>query len=124
MEGNGLYTTGELFTAALMGLAVTAAFVIITEYYTSTKYKPVQSIAKASLSGHGTNIIQGLAMSMKATALPLLTIVIGILVTYDAGRTLRHRGRRDVHAFNGGHRRRDRCVRTYHRQRRRNRRDG
>ena len=82
MEGNGLYTTTNLFIAALVGLLVTAAFVIITEYYTSTKYKPVQSIAKASLSGHGTNIIQGLAVSMKATALPLITIVAGILITY------------------------------------------
>src|SRR3989344_2832848 len=66
----------------ITGLIVTGLLVIITEYYTATKYKPVQSIAKASLSGHGTNIIQGLAVSMKSTALPLLTIVSGILVAY------------------------------------------
>lgn len=71
-----------LFICTLVGLFVTAALVIITEYYTSTKYHPVKSIALASVSGHGTNIIQGLAISMKSTAWPLLTIVIGILVSY------------------------------------------
>jgi len=82
MGNNGLYTVIQLFGSALVGLLVTGALVVITEYYTSTKYAPVQSIAKASLSGHGTNIIQGLAISMKSTALPLLTIVIGILSAY------------------------------------------
>lgn len=84
MADNGLYSPMELFLSALIGLAVTAAFVWITEYYTSTNHKPVQTIAKASVSGHGTNIIQGLAVSMKSTALPLITIVIGILATYEA----------------------------------------
>jgi len=83
MADNGLFSTEALFGAALVGLIVTGAIVAITEYYTGTKYKPVQSIAKASLSGHGTNIIQGLAISMKATALPLLTIVIGIIAAYS-----------------------------------------
>lgn len=82
MEDNGLFTIMDLFGCAIVGLLVTAALVLITEYYTSTKYHPVKSIAHASNSGHGTNIIQGLAISMKATAWPLITIVVGILVTY------------------------------------------
>jgi len=86
MSNNGsLYSSFNLFICALTGLIVTGLLVIITEYFTSTKYNPVQSIAKASLSGHGTNVIQGLAIAMKSTALPLLTIVIGILVTYNFG---------------------------------------
>jgi K(+)-stimulated pyrophosphate-energized sodium pump len=82
MGANGVYSTLNLFLCTLVGLAVTALLVVITEYYTSTKYYPVKSIAQASVSGHGTNIIQGLAMSMKSTAWPLLTIVAGILVAY------------------------------------------
>ena len=82
MGANGTYTTIALFSCTIVGLLVTALLVVITEYYTSTKYKPVQSIALASVSGHGTNIIQGLAMSMKSTAWPLLTIVAGILTSY------------------------------------------
>lgn len=82
MEGNGLYSTSALFISALTGLVITALLVLITEYFTSTKYAPVKSIAEASVSGHGTNVIQGLAISMKSTAWPLLVIVAGILVTY------------------------------------------
>jgi K(+)-stimulated pyrophosphate-energized sodium pump len=85
MSGNGVYSVFNLFMCAITGLLVTGALVMITEYFTSTKYSPVKSIAKASLSGHGTNVIQGLAISMKATALPLLTIVAGILATYHFG---------------------------------------
>jgi K(+)-stimulated pyrophosphate-energized sodium pump len=85
MAGNGLFGTGRLYLATIVGLVVTALLVIITEYYTSTKYHPVKSIAAASVSGHGTNIIQGLAMSMKSTAWPLLTIVGGILASYHLG---------------------------------------
>lgn len=84
MEGNPKgYSVIDLFMSAIVGLFVTGALVIITEYFTSTKYNPVKSIAKASLSGHGTNVIQGLAISMKATALPLISIVLGILITYE-----------------------------------------
>jgi K(+)-stimulated pyrophosphate-energized sodium pump len=82
MTGNGIYSVAHLFYSAIIGLLVTGALVLITEYYTSTKYNPVKSIAKASLSGHGTNVIQGLAISMKSTAWPLITIVLGILFTY------------------------------------------
>ncbi len=83
MANNGKYSVMNLFLCAIVGLVVTALLVWITEYFTSTAYKPVRSIAQASLSGHGTNIIQGLAISMKSTAWPLLTIVAGILVSYN-----------------------------------------
>jgi len=86
MSNNGSdYSVMDLFICALTGLFVTGALVVITEYFTSTAFSPVKSIAKASVSGHGTNVIQGLAVSMKATALPLITIVLGILITYKFG---------------------------------------
>ena len=85
MSGNGKYSVADLFICSLVGLVVTGALVIITEYFTSTKYYPVKSIALASVSGHGTNVIQGLAISMKSTAWPLITIVLGILVSYHYG---------------------------------------
>lgn len=85
MSGNGKYSIMDLFICSIVGLFVTGALVVITEYFTSTKYAPVKSIAQASVSGHGTNVIQGLAISMKSTALPLLTIVLGILISYNYG---------------------------------------
>ncbi len=85
MSGQSIYSVNALYMCALVGIAVTALIIIITEYYTSTSHKPVKSIALASVSGHGTNVIQGLAVSMKATALPLLTIVAGILISYHFG---------------------------------------
>jgi K(+)-stimulated pyrophosphate-energized sodium pump len=85
MGGQDKFSVGALYMCALVGIAVTGLIIVITEYYTSTAYNPVKSIAKASLSGHGTNVIQGLAVSMKATALPLLTIVAGILISYHFG---------------------------------------
>jgi K(+)-stimulated pyrophosphate-energized sodium pump len=72
----------KLFICALVGLAVTGLIVVITEYYTSTEYRPVRSIAKSSTTGHGTNVIQGLAISMESTALPVLVICVGIIVAY------------------------------------------
>jgi K(+)-stimulated pyrophosphate-energized sodium pump len=82
MIGGVATTGGGLFGCALVGLAVTGLLVVITEYYTSTSYRPVRSIANSSTTGHGTNVIQGLAISMEATALPVLAIVAGILVSY------------------------------------------
>ena len=85
MSDQSIYSVNALYMSALVGIAVTALIVVITEYFTSTAYNPVRSIAKASVSGHGTNVIQGLAVSMKSTALPLLAIVAGILASYNLG---------------------------------------
>jgi K(+)-stimulated pyrophosphate-energized sodium pump len=84
-EGFPALTGIGLFVCALVGLAVTALLVMITEYYTGTTYRPVRSIADASTKGHGTNVIQGLAVSLESTALPVVVISIGILVSYIAG---------------------------------------
>lgn len=73
----------DLFWSMMVGLAVTGLIIWITEYYTGTQYRPVRSIAKASETGHGTNVIQGLAISLEATALPTLVIVIAIIVAYQ-----------------------------------------
>ncbi|MBA3049966.1 sodium-translocating pyrophosphatase, partial [Brevundimonas sp.] len=73
----------SLFWSGLVGLAVTAAIVVITEYYTGSNFRPVRSVANASVSGHGTNVIQGLAVSLESTALPALTIIVGIVASYQ-----------------------------------------
>lgn len=74
----------NLIACALVGLVVTGLLIWITEYYTSTEYRPVRSVASASTTGHGTNVIQGLAVSMEATALPVLVIAAGILIAHAA----------------------------------------
>src|SRR4051794_29291346 len=73
----------NLVWASFIGLAVTALIVWITEYYTGTNYRPVQSIARASQTGHGTNIIQGLAVSLESTALPTLVIIVGLISSFQ-----------------------------------------
>jgi K(+)-stimulated pyrophosphate-energized sodium pump len=79
----GAVTTGlGLWICALVGLGVTGAIVWITEYYTATAYRPVRSIALSSTTGHGTNVIQGLAVSMEATALPVVVICVGIVISF------------------------------------------
>jgi len=80
--GGAPYTGLDLFWCGLVGLAVTGLLIWVTEYYTGTAYAPVRSVAKASQTGHGTNVIQGLAVSMEATAIPALIIVVGIVVAY------------------------------------------
>jgi len=76
-------SVNPLYLASLIGLAVTGFIVVITEYYTSTKYQPVQDIAQSSTTGHGTNIITGLAVSMKSTALPTIVIAAAIFGAYS-----------------------------------------
>ena len=73
----------SLYICAVLGLIITGLLIWITEYYTGTNYRPVQSIAKASTTGHGTNVIQGLAVSMEATALPAIVIVVGIVIAFQ-----------------------------------------
>jgi K(+)-stimulated pyrophosphate-energized sodium pump len=79
----GSFTGMDLYWCALVGLVVTALIIVVTEYYTGTNFRPVRSIAEASKTGHGTNVIQGLAVSLEATALPALIIVAGIIVSYN-----------------------------------------
>ena len=80
--GGEAYTGRILFYCAFLGLAITGVIIWITEYYTGTNYRPVRSIAKASETGHGTNVIQGLAISLESTALPTLVICAGIVIAF------------------------------------------
>ena len=80
--GNTTFTGWHLYLSGIVGLLITGGIIWITEYYTGTDYRPVQSVAEASTTGHATNVIQGLAVSLEATAVPALIIVVGIIVTY------------------------------------------
>ena len=82
MSHNGRYGVAQIYFCALIGLALTAAIVLISEYYTATSHKPVQYIAKASTTGHGTNIIAGLAISLKSTGAPVLAVAASIYGAY------------------------------------------
>ncbi len=83
MKDNGLYADWRIYLTALIGLAVTALMIVVTEYYTSTDRSPVKSIAKSSETGHATNIITGIAVGMKSTALPIIIIAAGIIGSYE-----------------------------------------
>ena len=83
VEGGKAFTPWSLFWCGVAGLVITGLIIVITEYYTGTGKRPVNSIAEASVTGHGTNVIQGLAVSLEATALPAIVIVVGIIVTYN-----------------------------------------
>ncbi len=80
---SGRFNFGELYVSALIGLIITFALVAITEYYTGTRWGPVKSIARSSQTGHATNIIEGLAVGMQATALPVIVIAVGIVAAYE-----------------------------------------
>src|SRR5207248_11673003 len=80
--GGARFDGWHLYVCGITGLVVTGLLVWITEYYTGTNFRPVQSVARASITGHGTNVIQGLAVAMESTALPALVICAGIIIGY------------------------------------------
>jgi K(+)-stimulated pyrophosphate-energized sodium pump len=83
--GAGAVGWGRLYACSLIGIAVTACLFVITDYYTSTRFSPVKKTSRASLTGHATNIIQGFASGLQATALPAIVLVLGILVSWKLG---------------------------------------
>ena len=83
LTSTATFTPWNLFWCGVAGLVITGLIIVITEYYTGTNKRPVNSIAEASVTGHGTNVIQGLAVSLESTALPALVIIVGIIVTYN-----------------------------------------
>ena len=83
MKDNGIYSVLNIYYSALIGLGVTAAMVLVTEYFTSKSFSPVKSIAESSVTGHGTNVITGLAVSMRSTAAPVIFIGAAILGAYS-----------------------------------------
>jgi K(+)-stimulated pyrophosphate-energized sodium pump len=87
IDGASAPSWGDIYLCALVGLVITALLFVITDYYTSTRFSPVKSTARASVTGHATNIIQGLAQGLQATALPALVIVLGIYVSYKVAGT-------------------------------------
>ncbi|EQD54765.1 Inorganic H+ pyrophosphatase, partial [mine drainage metagenome] len=114
----------NLFWAGVIGIVITILIVAITEYFTGAQFSPVRSIARASQTGHATNIIAGLAVGLEAAAPPVFVIAVGIRGGLRPGRSLRNRHRRHGPAQHGGDRGRDRRLRSDHRQRRRDRGDG
>jgi K(+)-stimulated pyrophosphate-energized sodium pump len=83
LDGTGGFTGRTLFYCMFLGLVITGLLIWITEYYTGTNYRPVRSIAKASETGHGTNVIQGLAISLESTAMPTIVICAGIIIAFQ-----------------------------------------
>ncbi len=124
MVGEVSFTGRSLFYCGALGLVVTALIVVITEYYTGTRFRPVHSIAKASVTGHGTNVIQGLAVSLEVDRAAGARDHGGHRRRSSARRAVRHRHRRDHHAGACRHDRGARCLRSGHGQCRRHRRDG
>ena len=118
------YSGQTLFFCGIVGLAVTGLLIWITEYYTGTNFRPVRSIAQASMTGHGTNVIQGLAISLESTALPALVIIAGILASYNLAGLFGIAIAVTTMLALGRHRGCARRLRSGHRQCRRHRRNG